>query len=119
MICSDTSVLFYIWIYKNTFQQTYTCSAKRYSLHSLFYFLSSKHTVSTCVDRVIEMHFPEFSLYSGSEKLFPSSLTRLQKIDMMHSFMSLHRKRLHCILDVNQISLRLTLPFLYGPLLIP
>ena len=25
-------------------------------------------TVSTCVDRVIEMHFPEFSLYSGSEK---------------------------------------------------
>ena len=24
--------------------------------------------VSTCVDRVIEMHFPEFSLYSGSEK---------------------------------------------------
>ena len=26
--------------------------------------------VSTCVDRVIEMHFPEFSLYSGSEKCF-------------------------------------------------
>lgn len=24
--------------------------------------------VSICVDRVIEMHFPEFSLYSGSEK---------------------------------------------------
>ena len=23
---------------------------------------------STCVDRVIEMHFPEFSLYSGNEK---------------------------------------------------
>ena len=30
--------------------------------------LESKTTVSTCVDRVIEMHFPEFSLYSGSEK---------------------------------------------------
>ncbi len=42
------------------------------------------------------------------------SLMRLQKIDMMHSLMSLHRKRLHCILDVSQISLRLTLLFLYG-----
>lgn len=31
-------------------------------------FLDIKTTVSTCVDRVIEMHFPEFSLYSGSEK---------------------------------------------------
>ena len=30
--------------------------------------LESKTTVSTCVDRVIEMHFPEFSLYSGNEK---------------------------------------------------
>ena len=39
------------------------------------------------------------------------SLMRLQKIDMMHSLMSLHRKRLHCILDVSQISLRLTLLF--------
>ena len=33
-----------------------------------FYFLDINTTVSTCVDRVIEMHFPEFSLYSGSEK---------------------------------------------------
>lgn len=41
------------------------------------------------------------------------------KIDMMHSLLPLHRKRLHCILDVSQISLRLTLLFLYGPLLIP
>ncbi len=41
------------------------------------------------------------------------SLMRLQKIDMMHSLMSLHSKRLHCILDVSQISLRLTLLFLY------
>ena len=48
-----------------------------------------------------------------------SSLMRLQKIDMMHSLLPLlHRKRLHCILDVSQISLRLTLLFLYGPLLI-
>ena len=46
-----------------------------------------------------------------------SSLMRLQKIDMMHSLMSLHRKRLHCILDVSQISLRLTLLFLYDPIL--
>lgn len=45
------------------------------------------------------------------------SLMRLQKIDMMHSLMSLHRKRLHCILDVSQISLRLTLLFLYDPIL--
>ena len=30
--------------------------------------LCSNTIVSTCVDRVIEMHFPEFSLYSGSEK---------------------------------------------------
>lgn len=37
-----------------------------------------------------------------------SSLMRLQKIDMMHSLLPLHRKRLHCILDVSQISLRLT-----------
>jgi hypothetical protein len=51
--------------------------------------------------------------------MLQSSVTRLQKIDMMHSLMSLHRKRLHCILDVSQISLRLTLLFLYGPLLIP
>ena len=71
--------------------------------------LESNTTDSTCIDRVIEMHFPEFSLYSGSEKLLSSSLTMLQKIDMMHSLMSLHRKRLHCILDVSQISLRLTL----------
>ena len=48
-----------------------------------------------------------------------SSLMRPQKIDMMHSLLPLHRKRLHCILDVSQISLRLTLLFLYGPLLIP
>lgn len=41
------------------------------------------------------------------------------KIDMMHSLLPLHRKRLHCILDVSLISLRLTLLFLYGPLLIP
>ena len=41
------------------------------------------------------------------------------KIDMMHSLLPLHRKRLHCILDVSQTSLRLTLLFLYGPLLIP
>ena len=41
----------------------------------------------------------------------------MQKIDMMHSLMSLHRKRLHCILDVSQISLRLTLLFLYGSLI--
>ena len=45
------------------------------------------------------------------------SLMRLQKIDMMHSLMSLHSKRLHCILDVSQISLRLTLLFLYDPIL--
>ena len=32
------------------------------------FFLWSSVTHSTCVDRVIEMHFPEFSLYSGSEK---------------------------------------------------
>ena len=30
--------------------------------------LVNRTTHSTCVDRVIEMHFPEFSLYSGSEK---------------------------------------------------
>lgn len=45
------------------------------------------------------------------------SLMRLQKIDMMHSLLPLHRKRLHCILDVSQISLRLTLLFLYDPIL--
>lgn len=28
-----------------------------------------------------------------------SSLMRLQKIDMMHALLPLHRKRLHCILD--------------------
>jgi hypothetical protein len=28
-------------------------------------FRDNKITVSTCVDRVIEMHFPEFSLFSG------------------------------------------------------
>ena len=50
--------------------------------------------------------------------MLQSSVTRLQKIDMMHSLMSLHRKRLHCILDVSQTSLRLTLLFFYG-LLIP
>ena len=49
--------------------------------------------------------------------MLPSSLMRLQKIDMMHSFLPLHRKRLHCILDVSQISLRLTLLFLYDPIL--
>ena len=49
--------------------------------------------------------------------MLQSSVTRLQKIDMMHSLMSLHRKRLHCILDVSQISLRLTLLFLYDPIL--
>ena len=46
-----------------------------------------------------------------------SSLMRLQKIDMMHSLLPPHRKRLHCILDVSQISLRLTLLFLYDPIL--
>lgn len=46
-----------------------------------------------------------------------SSLMWLQKIDMMHSPLSLHLKRLHCILDVNQTSLRLTLLFLYAPIL--
>ena len=51
--------------------------------------------------------------------MLQSSVTRLQKIDMMLSLMPLHSKRLHCILDVSQISLRLTLLFLYGPLLIP
>ena len=30
-------------------------------------FLDIKTTVSTCVDRVIEMHFPGFLLFSGSE----------------------------------------------------
>ena len=47
-----------------------------------------------------------------------SSLMRLQKIDMMHSLLPPHRKRLHCILDVSQISLRLTLLFLYVSTLI-
>lgn len=46
-----------------------------------------------------------------------SSLMRPQKIDIMHSLLPLHRKRLHCILDVSQISLRLTLLFLYDPIL--
>ena len=78
--------------------------------------LESKTTVSTCVDRVIEMHFPEFSLYSGSENVAILS-DEATKIDIMHSLMFLHRKRLHCILDVSQISLRLTLLFLYDPIL--
>ena len=76
----------------------------------------SNTTVSTCVDRVIEMHFPEFSLYSGSENVAILS-DEATKIDIMHSLMFLHRKRLHCILDVSQISLRLTLLFLYDPIL--
>ena len=49
--------------------------------------------------------------------MLQSSVTRLQKIDMMLSLMPLHSKRLHCILDVSQISLRLTLLFLYDPIL--
>lgn len=49
--------------------------------------------------------------------MLPSSLMRLNKIDMMHSLLPPHRKRLHCILDVSQISLRLTLLFLYDPIL--
>ena len=38
--------------------------------------------------------------------MLQSSVTRLQKIDMMLSLMPLHSKRLHCILDVSQTSLR-------------
>ena len=45
------------------------------------------------------------------------SLMRLQKIDMMHSLLPLHRKKLHCILDISQTSLRLTLLFLYDSLI--
>lgn len=43
--------------------------------------------------------------------MLQSSVTRLQKIDMMLSLMPLHSKRLHCILDVSQTSLRLLCSF--------
>ena len=62
--------------------------------------------------------FQSFHCTLGVKKVALLS-DKAAKIDMMHSLLPLHRKRLHCILDVSQISLRLTLLFLYGPLLIP
>ncbi|MFR5655106.1 hypothetical protein, partial [Waltera sp.] len=59
--------LFFLVIFSNPVE-----AEKLYKVRKFkdFYisFLCSPTTVSTCVDRVIEMHFPEFSLYSGSEK---------------------------------------------------
>lgn len=73
--------------------------------------------VSICVDRVIEMHFPEYSLYSGSEKCFHPLWWGYKKLTWCTLLCPLHRKRLHYIFDVSQISLRLTLLFLYDSLI--